>query len=109
MKVLINQTPALRQKSGMGHYVANLIRCLQAQAGTERVLLFPGAAATFGLASARKLKAALATFTNCLRRPGPRNGVSAPRASGEWIKRWGRWGLEWNFRLFRERQLRPLP
>ena len=33
MRVVVNQLAALRQKTGIGHYTNQLLRCLHAQAG----------------------------------------------------------------------------
>jgi glycosyltransferase involved in cell wall biosynthesis len=41
VRVVVNQLVALRQKSGVGHYTAQLLRCLQEKAGEDRVDGFP--------------------------------------------------------------------
>jgi alpha-1,3-rhamnosyl/mannosyltransferase len=41
MRVVVNQLPALGQKTGIGHYTVQLLRCLRAQAGTDRIDGFP--------------------------------------------------------------------
>jgi glycosyltransferase involved in cell wall biosynthesis len=41
MRVVVNQLPALGRKTGIGHYTVQLLRCLRAQAGTDRIDGFP--------------------------------------------------------------------
>jgi alpha-1,3-rhamnosyl/mannosyltransferase len=42
LRVVVNRLLAAGSKSGIGHYVAELLRCLQAQAGPDRIDSFPG-------------------------------------------------------------------
>jgi alpha-1,3-rhamnosyl/mannosyltransferase len=41
MRVVVNQLAALGQKTGVGHYTAELLRCLRRQAGPDQVDGFP--------------------------------------------------------------------
>jgi alpha-1,3-rhamnosyl/mannosyltransferase len=41
MRVLVNQLSALSQRTGIGHYTSQLLRCLQANAGMDVVDAFP--------------------------------------------------------------------
>jgi alpha-1,3-rhamnosyl/mannosyltransferase len=41
MRVVVNQLPALGRKTGVGHYIAEVLRCLRAQAGADQVDAFP--------------------------------------------------------------------
>jgi alpha-1,3-rhamnosyl/mannosyltransferase len=41
MRVVVNQMSALGQKTGIGHYTSELLRCLRAQAGEDRIDAFP--------------------------------------------------------------------
>jgi alpha-1,3-rhamnosyl/mannosyltransferase len=41
MRVVVNQLAALGLKTGIGHYTVQLLRCLRAQAGPDRVEGFP--------------------------------------------------------------------
>ena len=41
MRVVVNQLVALRQKTGIGHYTAQLLRCLREQGGEDRIDGFP--------------------------------------------------------------------
>lgn len=43
MRVVVNRLATLGPKSGIGHYTAQLLRCLVEQAGTDRVDCFPSA------------------------------------------------------------------
>lgn len=93
MKVLINQTTALRQKAGMGHYIAQLIRCLPLEAGADRFLLYPGKWTELGLAGWKKTQHLLKKV----------RGTAAPglaaRPAAAWLNTWGRKLLAWHFRL----------
>ncbi len=41
MRVVVNQLPALGRRTGVGHYIAELLRCLGEQADTEEIDVFP--------------------------------------------------------------------
>jgi alpha-1,3-rhamnosyl/mannosyltransferase len=41
MRVVVNQLPALMRKTGVGHYIAELLRCLRRQAGPGEIHGFP--------------------------------------------------------------------
>src|SRR5262245_38617853 len=41
MRVILNELPALGQKTGIGHYTAQLVRCLRQQAGNDVIDGFP--------------------------------------------------------------------
>jgi alpha-1,3-rhamnosyl/mannosyltransferase len=41
MRVVVNQMPALMRKTGVGHYIAELLRCLRRQAGPDEIDAFP--------------------------------------------------------------------
>src|SRR5262245_14455384 len=41
MRVVINQSPAVGLKTGVGHYTVALLRCLRQQAGNEQIDVFP--------------------------------------------------------------------
>ena len=41
MRVVLNQLPACGQKTGIGHYTAELVRCLQEQIGDDEIYLYP--------------------------------------------------------------------
>src|SRR5579884_3007868 len=41
MRVLVNGLAAAGPKTGIGHYTAQLLRCLREQAGTEEIHSFP--------------------------------------------------------------------
>jgi alpha-1,3-rhamnosyl/mannosyltransferase len=41
MRVVVNQTTALAQKAGIGHYTDQLVRHVRAQAGADRIDTFP--------------------------------------------------------------------
>lgn len=42
MRILVNELQMLKQRTGIGHYTAELLRCLRAQAGSDRIDGFPG-------------------------------------------------------------------
>ncbi len=98
MRILINQTPALRQRSGMGHYIADMIRCLAAQAGDDRLLLYPGRWTHLGIMGVHHLAGVLAGIKKRLKRGSadkPRQAEGANRRNG-----WGRRLLDWHFQAF---------
>jgi alpha-1,3-rhamnosyl/mannosyltransferase len=41
VRVIVNQLPALMRKTGIGHYAAELVRCLRRQAGEGPIRTFP--------------------------------------------------------------------
>jgi alpha-1,3-rhamnosyl/mannosyltransferase len=41
MRVVVNQLAALGQRTGIGHYTVQLLRCLEEQAGPDRIDRFP--------------------------------------------------------------------
>ena len=41
MRVVVNQLVALGQRTGIGHYTSELLRCLQQQSGDDRIDAFP--------------------------------------------------------------------
>ncbi len=43
MRVVLNVLSAAERKTGVGHYTAELLRCLRLQAGDDRIETFPGA------------------------------------------------------------------
>jgi alpha-1,3-rhamnosyl/mannosyltransferase len=43
MRVVMNFLPALETRTGIGHYVAELLRCLRQQSGADAIDTFPGA------------------------------------------------------------------
>ena len=43
MRVLLNQLPAPGPKTGIGHYIAELERCLRPQAAADEVVTYPPA------------------------------------------------------------------
>lgn len=92
MKVLVNQTTALRQKAGMGHYIAQLVRCLPAAAGNDEVLLYPGNWTRLGLAAWKKT---LALVTKCK----PRRTATTASGSSALANSLGRKLLAWHFQL----------
>jgi alpha-1,3-rhamnosyl/mannosyltransferase len=41
MRIIVNELSALTQKTGIGHYTSEVLRCLRAQAGNDRIDGFP--------------------------------------------------------------------
>jgi glycosyltransferase involved in cell wall biosynthesis len=41
MRVVVNQLAGLGQKTGIGHYTAELLRCMRAQCGEDQIDVFP--------------------------------------------------------------------
>jgi glycosyltransferase involved in cell wall biosynthesis len=97
MKVLVNQTTALRQKAGMGHYIAQLVRCLPLEAGTDQILLYPGRWTQAGLEGWKSTQ----RFLGRIRKPGPAaSSGPASESKRAWKNAWGRRLLAWHFQLF---------
>ena len=42
MRVVVNNLVALGRKTGIGHYIAQLLRCLREQAGDDAIDVLPG-------------------------------------------------------------------
>ncbi len=42
MRVILNAVAAVEMKTGVGHYTAELVRCLRGQVGDDRIDCFPG-------------------------------------------------------------------
>src|SRR5262249_7285868 len=42
MRIIVNELQMLKQKTGIGHYTAELLRCLRAQAAGDCIDGFPG-------------------------------------------------------------------
>src|SRR5262245_11606773 len=42
MRVIVNELQMLKQRTGIGHYTAELLRCVRPQAGADRIDGFPG-------------------------------------------------------------------
>ena len=95
MKILINQTLALRQKSGMGHYIADLIRCLAAQAGDDRLLLYPGPWTRMGMAGLQQMAGVFARIKKSLFA-----GKHGPAEGSKRLNAWGRRLQSWHFQAF---------
>jgi alpha-1,3-rhamnosyl/mannosyltransferase len=41
MRVIVNELPALTQKTGVGHYTSEVLRCMRARAGNDGIDSFP--------------------------------------------------------------------
>ena len=93
---LLNQTLALRQKSGMGHYVAHLVRCLAAHVGAEDQLsLYPGRWTQTGLAGWQRISGVLTRIKKRWGQKKPGEGGGNDR-----LNAWGRRLLNWHFQAF---------
>lgn len=77
MRVVVNQQVALGVRTGIGHYTAELLRCLREQAGAEQIDAFPDG----WVKRARELSGRFRT------RLEPRNGSGTPAARSGWKHR----------------------
>jgi alpha-1,3-rhamnosyl/mannosyltransferase len=85
MRVVINHVTAIRQKTGIGHHVAELVRCLRTQQPRDRFVAFPGPVIAAAIRVAGRVG---------LRRAGPRRSGSA------WLHTLARCWMAWQFRTF---------
>jgi alpha-1,3-rhamnosyl/mannosyltransferase len=79
MRVLVNGLASAGARTGIGHYTAELVRCLRAQAGEDAIDVFPPA----WMAAARRV---WSKFADRPGRPVPeRSGHSAPSWRGRLV------------------------
>jgi alpha-1,3-rhamnosyl/mannosyltransferase len=92
MRVIINHLTAIRQKTGIGHHVAELLRCLPALHPDDTFRTFPGPLVTAGLHA----------WQGAGQRAGRlRRAVSGGKRSGSsWLPALGRGWAAWHFRTF---------
>ncbi len=97
MRVMLSNLTAIRQKTGIGHYVTELVHGLRAQAPADRFETFPGAGVEAAVAAWRRARRAL-------RRLVPRPAVDPlPARTGParaWLPDLARGWAAWHFRLF---------
>ena len=85
MRVVINHLTAIRQKTGIGHHVAELVRSLRAQQPHDAFRAYPGPLVAAGLRAWGRLRRARGTA----------------RGSGmSWLHTLGRACMAWHFRTF---------
>jgi alpha-1,3-rhamnosyl/mannosyltransferase len=92
MRVVVNSLTAIRQKTGIGHHVSELLRCLRARHPEDQFIAFPGRCATAALHAWTNLR-------NVMRRVTRSGGSSGGRAGRPWMQALGRTGVEWHFRV----------
>jgi alpha-1,3-rhamnosyl/mannosyltransferase len=85
MRVVINHLTAIRQKTGIGHHVAELVRCLRSAQPRDEFVAFPGPVNTAALRLSRHIGR---------RRGGPR------RPGSSWLHTLARGWIAWQFRTF---------
>jgi len=83
MRVVVNQVEALKQKTGIGHYTHQLLRCLRAQTGDDQIDAFPTGWV------ARAWKGCAGGRPAVRRKPGRgRRGLGGERGQGmPWLRR----------------------
>src|SRR5262245_50015708 len=86
MRVIVNHLTAIRQKTGLGHHVVELVRCLRAAYPEDEFRAFPGPLVAAGMRAWGRLRGA--------RRAAPRRTGPSRRHS------LGRAGVAWYFRMF---------
>ncbi len=109
MRVVVNNLTAIRQKTGIGHHVTELLRCLRAEQPADEFLTFPGPWVAAGMQ-------AFDTIGKALRRLKRR---AVTQSSGRpWIHTLARGWAAWHFRtawwgrafdLYHEPNYIPLP
>src|SRR5437016_5158718 len=113
MRVLLNTLTAVRQKTGIGHYVTELVHCLRRQHPDQQFATYPGALVKIAASVASRLRQAL---------PGAGskdsvNGADSGRLR-PWLSAQARRLMAWHFRtlwasrsfdLYHEPNYIPLP
>jgi alpha-1,3-rhamnosyl/mannosyltransferase len=82
MRVVINQMPALGQRTGIGHYTGELLRCLRRQAGSDRIEGWPAAAAGRACHFLNRIHKRIRAHL----RPAGQNGTSLPGPANRFAK-----------------------
>ncbi len=77
MRVLVNELSAQGARTGIGHYTAQVLRCLRAQASSDRIEGFPGPWVQKCRALGRTLRSRLLPESEAAA-PGPTAGPSRP-------------------------------
>jgi alpha-1,3-rhamnosyl/mannosyltransferase len=107
MRIVVNQWAALGRRTGVGHYTAELLRCLRRQTPSGTVTLFPGRTVS-------RARAAWDWLHQHLFRPEP-SGGSGARTSGRGLARavltpyFQAFGRMHHFDLYHEPNFIPLP
>ena len=96
MRVVLNNLTAIGQKTGIGHYVNELVAGLRTQAPDGRFELFPGALLAAG---ARAMRGVRRGISKLRRQPSP-PAVQPPGHDRSWTITWGRACAAWHFRAF---------
>ena len=99
MKVMINRTLALLQKTGIGHYTGQLIRCLTADPANNEVVLYPGAGTKLGVNAWTSLSRAVRKLLPAVKR-GSKSGGGGNTNRGDWRYNLSRVLQDWHFRAF---------
>jgi glycosyltransferase involved in cell wall biosynthesis len=87
MRILVNHLTAIRQKTGIGHHVTELVRCLRAQHPDDAFIAYPAPWTTAAIL-------ALEVIKNPLR---GRSGAQRPGRA--WLQNLARRGAAWHFRM----------
>jgi alpha-1,3-rhamnosyl/mannosyltransferase len=91
MRVVVNNLTAIRQKSGIGHHVSELLRCLRDRHPDDEFIAFPGACVATGMRVWSTVRHAIGR----LRRSG---SVSSHKARREKMHALARGWAAWHFR-----------
>jgi alpha-1,3-rhamnosyl/mannosyltransferase len=95
MRVVVNRWPAAGQRTGIGHYTAELLRCLARQAGEDEVVIYPPP----WLQRARACLTRLASLGRVLPAGAARGSAARlPARAGGRLREWGRALTGWHFR-----------
>jgi glycosyltransferase involved in cell wall biosynthesis len=92
MRVVLNNLTAIRQKTGIGHYVTELVQALRAELCRDRFATFPGPLVEVGARILGPLKHAACRFNSL------RAVLSRDAASRSALNRTARDWTEWYFR-----------
>lgn len=100
MRVLINRLTALRQRTGIGHYIAELMRSLAEQGHGQEMLGFPGPVTASGIGAWKTVMKALRGLRG---HAAATTGLSKPSTTASGFNFWhtvARDWARWQFRAF---------
>jgi glycosyltransferase involved in cell wall biosynthesis len=95
MRVVLNNLTAIRRKTGIGHYVTELVRSLRARHVGHQFTTFPGKWVEAGVGAWGRIRNGLGVF----KKTGS-NGQAGDRPLRRWLNSQARAWAAWHFRTF---------
>ncbi|HEV3118020.1 MAG TPA: glycosyltransferase family 1 protein, partial [Gemmataceae bacterium] len=100
MRVVVNQLASLGARTGVGHYTAELIRCLRPLAGGDQIAVFPEGWVGRTRAACARLRPRLEGASRTERPAAARSGRSELRVQAVgWLRQLGRLVMAQHFRM----------